>query len=866
MIICELPSSADRASSDYNYSLDQPFELVKADINATFSNITFDASILPVPSQNTVTFCNKINLSIVDDLGAEIVKMAKIGVAILILTALLLTGLHCLWIKYRWGRLMAHLQYTRQAWMTDPTVYHTKSASPVPEVTLSDHNLLVLQADMHHPLITRIINNFTAKLRLTTAQHIKLRWFFHYIFHPPALACFLIGFLGLLSVEIQLLALGPLRVQFSDQVSAATTDFSSTIATAINASMFNQSAAYANDVNSRVDVIQTTINDGLLGWVNDTTTTLNNTINAFYTDVQNVVTTLFNGTFFEAPAQDFVKCILGSKIDAIEDAITFLHNNLQVNMPRVNESVLVLSPSSVDEVTQPIARAAVGSGNNGTNTGIVGKLINAYEESLKKERAMFGIFMGIWGIVVMMAICILLWNSYGSQWLEQRRRRKWQKEQRSGIDGLVVPLRDRPSDEKRPLDISNRQTTPLPPPFTPVPTPREAPWRRFASFNANGSLAGSSASSINHDFEPTHPRFRSDETLVMALNVDDGNIHSMAEKSNAESPPVKTLDMLRSIGRKMVNREHVGDDTRQTEVKDSENGDDAEKGRRVAWLRRVASKLGKNANGSEAPSQPAPREELASTREEEAVTSSPSSAGGLKSRWSNDTSHTTPIDATPLKFGAANRRMAPLPPVPLMPKHPLRPARPPVSPGLDVEGQMHDQGLRSSMSTKPTIAPVPLHHAFASATPKPPQPPVFDWSTRSGFPPPPSRNNGPKKSLPKILTSALSLGVSNSPGTAPSAYTPLPESAILPSIKPLQLSPKFPGYNQRSQERDAGRELDTSTVTRLLTARHAQRSSGMTNPFISPFDDEHRVTIRTDNPARASVATNPFASPAGIAL
>ena len=794
-----------------------------------------------------MTFCNQLDLSIVDDLGAELVKMAKIGVVILILTALLLTGLHCLWIRYRWGRLMAHLQYTRQAWMTDPTVYHTKSASTTPVVTLSDHNLLVLQADMHHPLITRIVNNLTTKLRLTRTQHINIRWFFHYIFHPPALACFLIGFFGLLSVEIQLLALGPLRADFSNQVSAATHDFSNTIATALNASMFNQSAAYANDVNSRVVVIETTINGGLFGWVNDTTATLNNTVNAFYTDVQNVVTILFNGTFFEAPAQDFVKCILGSKVDAIEDAITFLHNNLHVNMPRVNESVLVLSPRSVDEVTQPIARAAVGSGNNGTDTGIVGKLINTYEKSLKKERVMFGVFMGIWGLVVFMAICILLWNTYGPRWLEKRRRRKWQREQRNGIDGLIVPMRERPSDEKRSLDIPSRQATPLPPPFTPLPTPRENASRPFASFSANGSPAGSSSRSIDHEFEPTHPRFRSDETLVM--NVNDGNTHPMAEKSNEESRPVKTLDKLRAIGKKVVNREYSGgNDTRQREVKDSENGDDMENGRR-AWLRRVASKLGKNANGLEAPSQSVPREELA-PRGEEAVATSPSSAGGLKSRWSNDT---TPTDTSPWKLGTANRRVAPLPPVPPMSTLPLRPARPPVSPGLDAEGLMHDQGSRSSMSTKPTIAPVPIHHAFVGAAPKPPQPSVFDWSTRSGFPPPPSRNDRSKKPLPMISTSALSSAVSNS--------TDPPEFAVFPVTKPLQLSAKLPGHNQWSQECGTGHE--SNDVMRLLTARKAHRT---TNPFISPFDDEHRVTIRTDNPARSSVATNPFASSAGMAL
>lgn len=57
--------------------------------------------------------------------------------------------------------------------------------------------------------------------------------------------------------------------------------------------------------------------------------------------------------------------------------------------------------------------------------------------------------------------------------------------------------------------------------------------------------------------------------------------------------------------------------------------------------------------------------------------------------------------------------------------------------------------------------------------------------------------------------------------------------------------------------------METSKIpaTRLLTTHHARASSNAVNPFITPFDDEHRVQI--DHPtgmgARKSMATNPFA-------
>ena len=67
--------------------------------------------------------------------------------------------------------------------------------------------------------------------------------------------------------------------------------------------MYNDSATYAGQVNARVDAVQSTINDGLFGWVNSTTTTLNETVNTFYTDVQNLVDTVFGNTILDEPGQ-----------------------------------------------------------------------------------------------------------------------------------------------------------------------------------------------------------------------------------------------------------------------------------------------------------------------------------------------------------------------------------------------------------------------------------------------------------------------------------------------------------------------------------------------------------------------------------
>ncbi|KAK0195069.1 hypothetical protein F5146DRAFT_1024084 [Armillaria mellea] len=446
--------------------IDTPFELLKKEINDTFLGLNFNSSLVTVPQQNTLTFCNDMDTSIVDDLGRDIIKFTKISIVVLIALALLLIAFNCLLEWYKWRCQQRHFEYTREAWMTDPTMYHVPGAVGTPQVSLTDHNLLMLQASSSHPLLTRIINQVSARLHLSPPQHTNMTWFFHYIFHPPALVCFLIGFFGILSVQLQLLALGPLVAKYDAQAAASTADFTNTIATSINNSMYNQSAAYANDVNSQVTAMQSTINDGIFGWVNITTTTLNDTVVEFYNGVQSAVNAVFNGTILETPAQDFIACLIGSKVDAIENVLTFLNENLQVDLPLMNDSALVLSRSSIDEASQPIAAAALGSGSGGENDGLVGKLVRAYAASLKKERIMFAIFLALWGVVVLMALCILLWHTHGKGWVEARKRRKWEREQRSGNQGFVESV-SAPASPRRGFNfpfVRTRSRAPFPPP------------------------------------------------------------------------------------------------------------------------------------------------------------------------------------------------------------------------------------------------------------------------------------------------------------------------------------------------------------------------------------------------------------------
>lgn len=752
-------------------------------------------------------------MSVVDDIGNDLIKTAKIGTVLLIVLALILVGLNCLLTWYKWRCMKAHLEYTRQAWLTDPTMYHTKTAEGVPQMTLTDHNLLMLQANASHPLITRITNRLSQLFRLSPSQHTHMQWFFHYVFHPPAVAIFLIGFFGLLCVELQLLAMGPLVAKYQDRAASTVSDFSNTIATSINDSMYNQSAAYANDVNARVDAVQNTLNEGLFGWVNQTTISLNTTVNEFYTDVENAVNSVFGGTILEQPAQDFIRCFIGSKVDAIENALTFLHDNLKIDMPRMNESALMLSQSSVDETVKPIAAAAIGGGAD-DNEGLIGRLVNSYADSLKKERIMFSIFLGLWGIVVLMGLAVVFWHSYGRQLMENRKKKKWMRGKSQGIQGMVVPFRDNSS-----VDGVNGRATP-------------SSWAAMNRAPSPADAKIESENSWDSHFGENLPKTR--------LEQKRGFMAVAKEKLIPRKAPPPFIP--------------------------------AEEKRHTAWFARMTTLLNKKGQqDSNVEDRKIGRPELQSTSND--FTDSARESVGepqefatneLKSHWSktpeadksppwtgilspSQKSVTLPSAAastTSVRFKSPPRPPVNLPssdrpiispPRPLQPKHARNVSYVPSdADSLNSEEVYGGLATQSQTQLQQPLIPIPLHYGFDNG--------------HSRYPTP----------------------------SASRRYhqAPVSSSASLQNASNVQRhrrSVSFPAVNKGGNMAGVGAGGGVAAgaagnMERSLTASkspYTRQPSMSENPFMSPFDDEHRVKIDKPATTRKSIPTNPFD---GVAL
>ncbi|EIW83225.1 hypothetical protein CONPUDRAFT_101927 [Coniophora puteana RWD-64-598 SS2] len=824
--------------------VDTPFEAVKQDINNTFANLTFDPTLFPIPQQNTITFCDSLDTSSVDNLGQDLLKAAEIGTIILAVAALVLLAGFSVLEWYKWRCLQFHLSNTREAWASDPTVDRSGPDQAVPTVVMTNHNLLMLQVDAQHPMLTRMANFLAALLHLSRSQHIHLRWFLHYIFHPPALACFLIGFFGILSVELQLLAVGPLEAKYSAQTAQTVNDLSSTIAAQMNASMYNQSSVYASGINLQVASVQNTINQGVFGWVNGTTTTLNATLNSFYADVTGAVTSVFNGTILENPALDFVNCLIGSKVEALEDALTFLNENLNVDLPRVNESVLVLSPADVNEVTQPITAAAIGGGDGSSSGGVIARLVATYVDSLLKERIMFAVFLGLWGVVVVMGLAVVFWHSYARDWVEAYKRRRWQREQRDGIDAfepaaygyhgageratLVAEKPDAEKGEKGRDDVQLRS-------FAPVldESPQQQQQQRSGGFSLGRSLTKLRMGPLTpktpkqHPLENMNPAF---EKSWDSFHRQDTEAQANALRDNEGASGSK---WFQSIGRRM----------RDSEIpKDYSFKDEAAPPKSVPKSKWLGGLFGRkttaDSDESFGDSTPAPSPDTGSARSSPRgrpnLRISTGKASGMRSNENlpdievhSPTSTLRDLGPGPEPLPVENLKSAWSVSPTSAQEQPQPPTRrmPPPPPRLPLI-QTQPQTLQFA-DTPGHKFPVPLHHGFAH-NPEPPTPPAHKFypaAVRTHLAPPPA-----------IPPSQLHL------------------STVASSRKPTIVS-LSPDRGPRSES--------TTPVTRLLTTQHARKSSGAVDPFATPFDDTHAVSSGTGasptTPSARKRVTNPFA-------
>ncbi|KAJ9104334.1 hypothetical protein QFC19_003975 [Naganishia cerealis] len=244
-----------------------------------------------------------------------------------------------------------------------------------------------------------------------------------------ALLCF--GLLSLLIVQCQIAAVGGLRDGAKENVASGVSESTSSIVAQINAVGMEQSRVYVQETNQVILEWQRAIDEEIFGpWLNTTTVALNSSLGEFYEKVENgeflvfpepftfdlkwiysptmaVLNITFGGTVLDTAIKTFMYCILGSKIDNLQTALTWIHDNANVKLPLLDNDALTLPSSASNELAGPLAKAAVGAGPEGDD-GAIGKIFDAYERELRDQRLIALIFCSLYLLIVVVGLLVLV--------------------------------------------------------------------------------------------------------------------------------------------------------------------------------------------------------------------------------------------------------------------------------------------------------------------------------------------------------------------------------------------------------------------------------------------------------------------------
>jgi hypothetical protein len=315
-----------------------PFEEVKKLIKA-MDTFEFNRTLLPIPQKETLKFCSEGNS--INEFFDDLIKMAydarKIALGVLIVAAILVC--------------------VPMAWME---VRRYRKTQARVALLAEGHDGMDVVYLASRPTSSSIGLWFGRRFGSQRRQAI-MRWAWAYATSVPMLFLLSLGIAGLFSCLCQYILLRAIEDK-TPELTKQVGDFAEKVVTSLN----NASMSWSQGVNGAVGKLDDTINDDIFGWVNGTTTAVNNTLNGFVDEMGKTLNTTFGGTPLHDPIQDVLNCLIGLKIAGIQKALTWVQDNAHVSFPGVANNTFSLgalaaksdSDSAAELLADPNGKAA----------------------------------------------------------------------------------------------------------------------------------------------------------------------------------------------------------------------------------------------------------------------------------------------------------------------------------------------------------------------------------------------------------------------------------------------------------------------------------------------------------------------------
>jgi len=275
----------------------------------------FDRKLLPVPQKESLNFCSEGNA--INDFFNDLIVMAhnarKLALGLLIAAAVIVC-VPMAWIEIRRYRKMQ----TRAALFAE------------------GHDGMDVVYLASRPTSSGIGLWFGKRFGSARRQAV-MRWTWAYATSVPMMFLLSLGIAGLFSCFCQYLLLKVIKDK-APELTNQVADFAEHVVKSLN----NASKSWSGGVNGAVGKLDDKINDDILGWVNSSTTAVNNTLNGFVAEMSKTLNTTFGGTVLYDPIKEVLNCLIGLKIAGFQKGLTWVQEHARVSFPSVSNNTFSL--------------------------------------------------------------------------------------------------------------------------------------------------------------------------------------------------------------------------------------------------------------------------------------------------------------------------------------------------------------------------------------------------------------------------------------------------------------------------------------------------------------------------------------------
>jgi hypothetical protein len=363
-----------------NTALKWPFEQVKQLLNESLPKYTMDRSLFPVPAKQSLTFCSDDNG--INDFFEGLIEVEQMAKKIFLITLVILAILAMVPMAWREMRRWKLEQERARLIRSD-------ALDPMDAVYIASR-----------PYTSSAGLKIAEKVSSSSRRRTLIRWAVAYATTTPALFVLALGVAGLLACLCQYILLKTIEKEVP-KLENQVVGFAGKVIHTLN----NASEQWAIGTNHIISNTSDTINHDVFGWVNTSTSAVNDTLNVVVDGIMDVLNVTFGGTVLYEPVLGVLNCLVLLKIQGIENGLTWVQDHAHIDFPLLPPDTFSLGAiQKVGGSEADILAAGPDSGAGDAITGAMFHVTNFLEAAIRQETIISACIVLIWVIIALIGI------------------------------------------------------------------------------------------------------------------------------------------------------------------------------------------------------------------------------------------------------------------------------------------------------------------------------------------------------------------------------------------------------------------------------------------------------------------------------